>query len=513
MRLKGLKGHTKIELTNVKTGEKKTYEKDNFVTNLFRDAMQPAGTYGDLRKYFANNRKTAQEALLDMTRGIVLFDSALPTDPDEYTLPAGVNMVGRGTDAAYNGNDTTLGSYNASESVIDNDGSNVGYRFVWDFSTQQPNGVIKSICLTPTDTANIGFGKGNVVEDNNKIKLWGKELENSSYAEGAVYPGYDALNDQKDMIWMDFAKNRLLRVTSGFTSNSRTAGSFFVDKSIIISEYRIPINNRSIFDSYSAAERKAMSPAKTYTVSMPAELMALCAETNVYRGFETRVDQKNGILSIILLPEAKCSVSEGGTIYAWEIDLNTMTSSVRKYTNNTGYMLGGNTSYERVDNHCIYEVDDYIVVYIPKSTETQKICCINKTSGECKDITLMDGSAIPFKLDGFCNNSLRTGNLIICARQSYLDSTKVTAYFIIDCVTGKLKNIECYNNYNSVGNETGYGRFYDYAICAGNRKYMMIQNAKTYLYPFVFFTINNLDSPIEKTDEQTMKIIYELTKE
>lgn len=508
-----LKGHTKIELTNVKTGEKKTYEKDNFVTNLFRDAMQPAGTYGDLRKYFANNRKTAQEALLDMTRGIVLFDSALPADPDEYTLPAGVNMVGRGTDAAYNGNDTTLGSYNASESVIDNDGSNVGYRFVWDFSTQQANGVIKSICLTPTDTANIGFGKGNVVEDNNKIKLWGKELENSSYAEGAVYPGYDALNDQKDMIWMDFAKNRLLRVTSGFTSNSRTAGSFFVDKSIIISEYRIPINNRSIFDSYSAAERKAMSPAKTYTVSMPAELMALCAETNVYRGFETRVDQKNGILSIILLPEAKCSVSEGGTIYAWEIDLNTMTSSVRKYTNNTGYMLGGNTSYERVDNHCIYEVDDYIVVYIPKSTETQKICCINKTSGECKDITLMDGSAIPFKLDGFCNNSLRTGNLIICARQSYLDSTKVTAYFIIDCVTGKLKNIECYNNYNSVGNETGYGRFYDYAICAGNRKYMMIQNAKTYLYPFVFFTINNLDSPIEKTDEQTMKIIYELTKE
>ena len=123
-----LKGHTKIELINVKTGEKKTYEKDNFVTNLFRDAMQPAGAYGDLRKYFANNRKPAQEALLDMTRGIVLFDTALPADPEEYTLPAGVNMTGRGTDAAYNGKDYTLGSYNASESVIDNDGSNVGFQ-------------------------------------------------------------------------------------------------------------------------------------------------------------------------------------------------------------------------------------------------------------------------------------------------------------------------------------------------------------------------------------------------
>lgn len=506
-----LKGHTKIELTNVKTGEKKTYEKDNFVTNLFRDAMQPAGAYGDLRKYFANNRKTAQEALLDMTRGIVLFDTALPADPDEYSLPAGVNMTGRGTDAAYNGKDYTLGSYNASESVIDNDGSNVGYRFVWDFSTQQANGIIKSICLTPTATANIGFGKSNAVEDNNKIKLWEKELENASYAEEAVYPGYDSRSDQKDMIWMDFAKNRLLRVTSGFTSNSRAAGSFFVDKSIIISEYRIPINNRSIFDSYNATERRNMSPAKTYTVSMPAELMALCAETNVYRGFETRTDQKNGILSIILLPEAKCSISAGGTIYAWEINLNTMTSTVKKYTNNTGYTLGNNTAYESCDSHCIYELDDYIVTYIPKSTGTQKICCINKASGECKEIHLMDGSAVPFKTDGFCNNCLRTGNLMICARQNSLDSTKVTAYFIIDCVTGTLKNIECYNNYNSVGyGNSGY--FYDYALCAGSRKYMMIQNARAFLFPFVFFTINNLDTPIEKTDEQAMKITYTLTK-
>ena len=42
---------------------------------------------------------------------------------------------------------------------------------------------------------------------------------------------------------------------------------------------------------------------------------------------------------------------------------------------------------------------------------------------------------------------------------------------------------------------------------------MMYQNAKSCLYPFVFFTINNLDTPIEKTDEQAMKITYTLTRE
>ena len=41
---------------------------------------------------------------------------------------------------------------------------------------------------------------------------------------------------------------------------------------------------------------------------------------------------------------------------------------------------------------------------------------------------------------------------------------------------------------------------------------MMIQNARAFLFPFVFFTINNLDTPIEKTDEQAMKITYTLTK-
>lgn len=510
-----LKGHTKIELTNVKTGEKNTYEKDNFVTNLFKDAMQPCGVFGDLKTYFVNKSITAKNALLEMARGVVLFDTVLPNDPDQYTLPAGVNMVGRGTDAAYNGQDTTLGSYNASESVIDNDGSNVGYRFVWDFNTQQANGTIKSICLTPTASATIGFGKSNAVEDNNKTKLWEKELESYTTVNASTYPSYDNYSDQKDNIWMDFAKNRLLRVTGGFTGNSKTLGNLFFDKNITISEYRIPITNRSIFDSYNVTERRTMVPDKTYTVAMPAELQAICAETGVNRGFETRVDQKNGILSIILLPEAKCSIAAGGTIYAWEIDLNTMTSTVKKYTNNTGFIIGNNTAYEGTGRHCIYELNDYILIHSGNNTDTQKLCCLNKKTGESKDIKMMDGSAIPFSGTSyvFTDNYMKVGNLLIGTRRSYLDKSKITAYFIVDCVTGTLKNIEVYNLYNSLGCGSSRGEFYDYAICEGNRKYMMIQNAKSFLYPFVFFTINNLDTPIEKTSDQAMRITYELMKE
>jgi len=508
-----LKGHTKIELTNVKTGEVKTYEKDNFVTNFFRDAMQPCGVYGCYHDYFIQNGPTAQSALLELTRGLALFDSALPNDPDEYTLPAGVNMVGRGTDAAYNGQDTTLGSYNASESVIQNDGTSVGYRFVWDFTTQQANGTIKSICLTPTFSARIGFGKSNVITDNAKDQLWSKEFSRN-YGRQAAYPKYTENSGQKDAVWLDFSGNRLLKVTSGFTNNSRSAGNLFVDKNIIISEYRIPINNRSIFDSYSESERTSMAPRKTYTVSMPEELQALCTDTSVYRAFETRVDQKNGTLSILLLYGANCSIPADGTIYAWEISLKDMTSSVKTYTNNTGYIIGNNQSYQGMDWHCMYELDDYILIHIPKSTGAQKLCCINKKSGECKGITLMDGSAIPFKdSNRLEKNHLKNGNLLICGNYNYLDTAKVTKYFIVDCVTGTLKNIEPSNNYESVGYDRSSGHLYDYVIGTGDRKYAMIQAGRACLYPFVFFTINNLDAPIVKTDEQMMKITYELSKE
>lgn len=91
-----------------------------------------------------------------------------------------------------------LGSYNVSESVIDNDGTGVGYKYVWDFTTQQANGTIKSICLTPTESAKIGFGKNNAITDNAKISFWSKKL-NSKYDCGASYKGYDANNDQKDI--------------------------------------------------------------------------------------------------------------------------------------------------------------------------------------------------------------------------------------------------------------------------------------------------------------------------
>lgn len=496
-----LKGHTKIELTNVKTGEKKTYEKDNFVTNLFRDAMQPCGAYGSLAEYFMKNSRKAQEAFLEMTRGIAMFDSALPNDPDQYTLPAGVNMIGRGIDTAYNGSDPTMGSYSVSESVIDNDGTGVGYRFVWDFTTKQANGIIKSICLCPTTSAKIGFGAPTALTDNTE-DFWCKYL-NDLGGNTARFPGTTDDQYSLQIVWRDIENARMLKVTDGFSNPPTQTHSMFFDKKITISEYPIQTTKASILDSYNGSEREKMTPTKQYLVEMPQELQALCTDTSIQRGYDARIDEENKTLNISLLLGRNCTISAGGTIYIWKVNLETMASTVETYTNNTGYQIGGysaNRSY-----HCIYEMQNYILAFVYVSNDDTRMYCISKTTGECKRVTWMNGTDIVFnsssdryKFDYF----LRNKDLFIARPYSMTGTNNYG--MMIDCVTGTAKHLGLTNCFRTE-------QAYNFPV--GNKKYMIIHNYGAYLYPFVFFTINNLDTPIEKTDEQAMKITYELTKE
>lgn len=498
-----LKGHTKIELTNVKTGEKKTYEKDNFVTNLFRDAMQPCSAYGSLAEYLSYDGRKAKDAFLEMTRGIVMFDSALPNDPDQYTLPAGVNMIGRGIDTSYNGADATMGSYSVSESVIDNDGTGVGYKYVWDFTTKQANGTIKSICLCPTTSAKIGFGAPTALTDNTE-NFWCKKLNrNRKYGSSTRFPGVDDDQYSLQIVWHDIENARILKVTDGFSNPPTQTHSMFFDKQITISEYPIQTTKASIFDSYNDVERNNLIPTKQYTIEMPQELQALCTNTSVQRGYDARIDKENKTLNITLLLEENCTISAGGTIYVWKVDLRTMASTVETYTNNTGYQIGGYSANR--SRHCIYEMQNYILAFVYVSNDDTRMYCISKVTGECKRVTWMDGTNIVFDSRSDKNKFeyfLRNKDLFI-ARPHYIKGTNDCG-MMIDCVTGTAKHL---------GVTSCFGTCYAYNILADERKYLLISAADAYLYPFVFFTINNLDTPIEKTDEQAMKITYELTKE
>lgn len=145
-----LKGTTKIELTDVNTGETQVIEKHNAITGALQELFNP--TLGHL-----TNESTLQSNIPVHTSflgGLLLFDSRIDGDPLPIFAPEGANLIGC---ARYNTASTQgskyFGSYDANESVFSTQDKVA--KFVYNFTQAQANGTINSVCLTHR---NGGFG-------------------------------------------------------------------------------------------------------------------------------------------------------------------------------------------------------------------------------------------------------------------------------------------------------------------------------------------------------------------
>lgn len=134
-----LKGHLCIDLHNHNSGFKERYEQDNLITNAVAYKLGL-----DLNQYRAHN--TSWSMLPLSTRGlggILLFDGLLTEDADNIHFPMDVHLVA----SAGSGSITNYergGSLNVAESGP----TDYGYVRVWDFTTSQANGEIKSVART-----------------------------------------------------------------------------------------------------------------------------------------------------------------------------------------------------------------------------------------------------------------------------------------------------------------------------------------------------------------------------
>lgn len=138
-----LKGTTRIELTDVNTGEVETYQNSNMVTNALRDILKPLGLSKRPNR-FLNEFVPYYEKLLG---GVLCFDREIPENADEYYPPADANLVGCASHGMQNNTKNTFrGGFNQTESEVNLKDRYVKY--VYDFATSQANGSIASICLT-----------------------------------------------------------------------------------------------------------------------------------------------------------------------------------------------------------------------------------------------------------------------------------------------------------------------------------------------------------------------------
>lgn len=163
-----LHGHAKITLTNVKTGEQEIVEKNNTVTWALPAIFS--------KNVFGAKDYTQLSPLRDMLGGVFCFEDtfdateAYMVADDQNKLVAHAGQTPHATANPYRGNPSAL-----SGEVQDGK----GYRYIWDFSTNQGNGTISCLALVHKDMGDIGLkptealtGKGLFLDITNKTKTY-----------------------------------------------------------------------------------------------------------------------------------------------------------------------------------------------------------------------------------------------------------------------------------------------------------------------------------------------------
>ena len=352
-----LKGHTKIELTNVNTGEVETYEDDNMVTNALEDLFHPLGFFGNesiisgdrLLPNNDNSVTNSDHLLHNLTGGLLLFDKSLEEDPELTTLPGGVSMTGHACYRKYTGTDKTFGSYNNNESGLLYDG--YGYKHVWDFQTNQANGKISCACLTTTLGGIMGTGS---YPEHNDYTDTGSHERNFPCHRHMKVEGSDSnmpvyFNGTTDILLLlknsnsfsYFPPNNIHQVHVNNISNS-----FLKTGNLTFMKRRVPFNRLSIFDfsmkgQYTPIlENDIIVHLDGIEDAIPEEALKLATNQSNRYCFNYKIYEDNGYLFFVLsyakniekigYPDINVATAPRDILcHVWKIDANTL--EVKKY--------------------------------------------------------------------------------------------------------------------------------------------------------------------------------------
>lgn len=470
-----LKGKTTFELTDVNTGEVEVIEDSNMITNGLQEFLRTYGYFGcDI---LSGDTVRANSLWVNFLGGLFLFDTALDEDVNNTFMPAGVKMIGNGSkDVSNSGAVTELGSYNATESGLQSDGS---IKFVYDFSTQQANGNIACACLTSTVGGYIGMGNDSNRYYNDSYVLDAYRSDSNHYC----YSGIDgATNGASYMLYPVYSENAIY-FTNPYNiiySSDYSSQHWSVTKKIQILKVRAGFTSVGI-----KASRDLRNIVATYDVDIPQDILDYMGTSTNYI-YVSRDSERNAY--VIFNKSSRYQINAGEFCWIMKIDKN-MNATSYKFTNNVGKTLKLN------DNRYITFDGDYLWIYSYNS---------------------------PYYLYGI----------------KYSDSTQIietgviNESNIISLYTIGKNLIGVYSDYNcpivyDVVNRThrqpnGYlgGAVNNVLIPFADKNGVYLRaytpTTPNYLYvmkdPRYLATINNLSEPVVKTASKTMKVTYTITE-
>lgn len=432
-----LHGHTKIELKNEKTGEVQVVEKDNLITNALNNQLKCISiSYG----YSGINSEYLPLSNKGMG-GIVLFQNVLDENVDNVGMPdETVNpIIGYASNAVSPSTDNKRGSRNLTESSkLAN-----GYKFVYDFATNQANGEIASLGLTHTGAGENPTSSGilgNVIRSN----------IDSTIAKTIVDYG------------VDFDWNTCILTCIQTTSTT----------TLKVSKYKvnigiIPIDINSILHQLELLSEETITLSSTIgsdTVWINNEddsyYYGLYKETTttayVYTGKLVRINKNNYSLD----------TSYSGSIQAIK-DLDTRPNVIMN-----GYL------------YC--DTSPVVKVNLQDTADTNYI----NTNGNLNALSFVAH-----------NNIIHAGNSFIKKDLDIITGRKTGEY------AANFLGISVERAEKVFVKNDGIAIFFSYHP-SYSAYYVHMGNLRDYLA-----TINNLDSPVIKTSEQSMKITYTITEE
>ena len=458
-------GKTKIELYNPTTKIKQVVKSENTFQKSVLAHQFPMNPW--LKQNPFNNTEWANNPIVAMVGGLLLFKDQI--EVGSVYAPAGNVMVGNASNGIVNtGNPNELGSYNSAESSF----GETSFTQVFDFTTSQANGNIACACLTSKWGGYAGYGNASMTAKTDLITP-------------------DRYHENTNTQSIQLAENG-----KGYT--------FSIDEDVItVNKYRLISTIGSVFHG-----------GHTHTEH---DVSGENDKITIYGTIVDLIPHYIGNNKFALMPIGTgtgyetINIATGQSFYWWEYDCTNDTITRKSFVNPSSdtlsFVIGWRSD---IYSAPIFFRDGNVAL---RNSSANAILIFKTSTGELVYKTQVDRYIYSNTDYGMWNMGELTDGLYIAQTKTpeYLNN-----YYLIDTVKGTEKPINLCTNFNVYQGQVhlvptdydgqGLSRFLKGDVAAKRNNYIA-QN------PFYLATINNLDSYVTKTANQTMKVTYTLTEE
>lgn len=408
--------------------------------------------------------------LMDRSKALPIkkwYEGCLLTDTtnnaSSLMIASGANITAQAGNNAYSGTNQRRGSFNGTEAGE----ITGGYRFVWDWATNQGNGTIASIALTRHRMA-VAEYYSNAVPENDGVAV---ERMNSG---NAITIDYATLG-QCSII--DYAKNRGYAI--GYSSGT-----------ITVNEYELNSDQYHLLVPNLGARLIA-----THTISQTVQQYTFERASLSYTGDY-----------IHLLTHT----SNGNKLYDYAIKLSDWTCTETEHTYTNVSFLNQNSNYRALLRKDVMPIiNGYVWAY---SNSGQKIvkCSLSNDA----DVTAYDNPL--YTAGGLTGEGINGASVLLPNGDWY----KFVAY---NESAGTIQScLYCHNGNFYMAKHNNLSSRYQSDIAANaNEQGTVLMLGSTSMgeavvsldtiFPYVS-TVLNLDEAVVKTADLTMKLTYEITE-